>query len=345
MRDDPGLDTAKIAASLQAGYGLDLAAAHYLPIGYDLDAADYEAVAARGERYFLKVRFGPVSEPGVEVARALVDGGIDRVLAPLRTRSGGLWWPLEGYAGYTIVLYPFIEGENAKVTGLTEGQWREFGETLRAVHDSGLGERFRDRVSEEDFALPSAALVREMLALTTDTAFESRAAARFAAFWREQAARIDGMLARAEGLGAQLQDEVFELVLCHADIHAANIMAGDDGGICLIDWDGPKIAPRERDLLFVIGSRIARTVEPREEAWFFAGYGPVGIDPDALVYYRYERIIEDLGEIGKRVFLDSTMSEGVRAAAADRTLGLFSPGGDIDRAETIAFDRWPHRPT
>ncbi|MBA3274214.1 MAG: aminoglycoside phosphotransferase family protein, partial [Chloroflexia bacterium] len=90
MRDDPGLDIAKIAASLHAGYGLDVAAVHYLPIGYDLDAAVYEAVAAKGERYFLKVRFGPVSEPGLEVARALVDGGIDRVLAPLRTRSGGL---------------------------------------------------------------------------------------------------------------------------------------------------------------------------------------------------------------------------------------------------------------
>ncbi|MBA2470011.1 MAG: aminoglycoside phosphotransferase family protein [Chloroflexia bacterium] len=345
MRDDPGLDTAKIAASLQAGYGLDVAAAHYLPIGYDLDAAVYEAVAARGERYFLKVRFGPVSEPGLEVARALVDGGIDRVLAPLRTRSGGLWWPLEGSAGYTIVLYPFIEGENAMVNGMSEEQWRAFGTTLRAVHDSGLGERFRGRVSVEDFALPSAALVREMLALTTDTAFESRAAARFAAFWREQAARIDGMLARAEGLGAQLQRKTFDLVLCHADIHAANVMVGDDDRIHLIDWDGPKIAPRERDLLFVIGSRIARPVEAREEAWFFGGYGPVGIDPDALVYYRYERIIEDIGEIGKSVILDFTLSEGARSAAVDLAMELFVPSGDIDRAETIAFDRWPHRPT
>lgn len=341
MRDDPDLDIEKLVATLNAGYGLDVAAVRYLPIGYDLDAAVYEIVAASGERYFLKIRFGPVHEPGLEVARALADLGIERVLAPIPSASGQPWFPIEDTHGHTAVLYPFIPGENAKVTGLTESQWREFGATLRAVHDCGLDTRFEGTVPVENFALPSAALVREILALTGGTEFAGDAATGFAAFWREHATRIADMLHRAEALGVGLQRKTFELVLCHADIHAANIMVGDDGGICLIDWDGPKIAPRERDLLFVIGSRIALKVELWEEGWFFEGYGPVSIHADALVYYRYERIIEDIGEVGKRVFLDSAMSEGTRAAAAGRTMGLFAPGGDIDRAETVAYARWP----
>lgn len=339
MRDDPGLDTAKIAAGLLAGYGLDVADVRYLPIGYDLDAAVYEVIAVNCERYFLKIRFGPVQELGLEVARALADFGIERVLAPIPSASGQPWLPIGDTHGHTAVLYPFIPGENAKVTGLTEGQWREFGEALRAIHDSGLDTRFQDTVPVENFALPSAALVREVLALTVATAFEGNAANRFAAFWREQSARIEGMLARAEGLGLELRLKSFELVLCHADIHAANIMVGHNGQIYLIDWDGPKIAPRERDLLFVVGSRIARTVETWEEAWFFEGYGPVPIDPVGLVYYRYERIIEDIGEIGKSVFLDSTLSEGARSTAADLAMAFFAPGGDIDRAEAVAFDQ------
>ena len=125
------------------------------------------------------------------------------------------------------------------VAGMSDDQWREFGLTLQAVHSSGLAEEFRGRLPGETFALPSAALVRRILDLTETTEFENAVAAQFAAFWREHAARIDEMLARAEALGRRLQSRSFDRVLCHADIHAANILVGEDGRIWLIDWDGP----------------------------------------------------------------------------------------------------------
>jgi len=240
------------------------------------------------------------------------------------------------------VLYPYIEGENAMVAGLTRDQWREFGAALRAVHDSGLHDRFRGTVPVEDFSLPSAMLVREMLALTSGPREWTGAAADFAAFWRTEAARIEAVLARAGALGVELQRRSFELVLCHTDIHAANVMVDEDGRIHLIDWDGPKIAPRERDLLFVIGSRIARPVEPWEEAWFFEGYGRVPVDPVALAYFRYERIVEDLGEFARSVFLDPALSERLRRREADLGTGFFVPGGDIDRAEVVIYDQPTH---
>jgi spectinomycin phosphotransferase len=193
----------------------------------------------------------------------------------------------------------------------------------------------------EDFALPSANIVRQLLTIVEEKAFTSAAAARFAAFWREHASRLHSLLARAEALGRSLRSQPFELVLCHADIHVANILAGPDGQITLIDWDSPLIAPRERDLLFVVGSRIARIVEPREEDLFFEGYGPVVIDPAALVYYRYERIIEDIGEFGKSVFLDPGLSEQARAEEAELAMSFFAPGGDADVAELVPRRRWP----
>lgn len=337
MRDDPQLDIASIAATLESGFGLREAAVRYLPIGYDMAASVYEVTSEGGERYFLKVRSGPVHEPSLQVSRALIDVGIEHVLAPLRTQAGQLWFPFDGYPNYTAVLYPFVPGENAMIAGMTEDQWRTFGATLRTVHDSGLAPQFQGQLPVETFDMPSAALVRAMLVVADGAEFESPAAAGFAAFWREQSTRITQMLMCAEELGASLQAREFELVLCHADIHAANILVGDDGRIHLIDWDGPKIAPRERDLLFVIGSRIARKVERQEEAWFFDGYGPVEIDPLALIYYRYERIVDDFGEFGKSVFLDPTMSEPARQAAVDLATQFFSPGGDIDRAETVTW--------
>jgi spectinomycin phosphotransferase len=221
--------------------------------------------------------------------------------------------------------------------GMGDDQWREFGSTLQAVHSSGLADDLRDRLPVETFALPSSALVRHILDLIETTEFENPVAARFAAFWQEHSTRIDEMVARAEALGRRLQSRSFDHVLCHADIHAANILVGDDGQIHLIDWDGPMIAPRERDLLFVVGSRIARVVEPWEEEWFFAGYGPVDIDPEALIYYRYERIVQDLGEIGRSVLLDPSPSDRMRAEESRLARSFFAPGGDIDHAEAVSL--------
>jgi spectinomycin phosphotransferase len=334
MRDDPGLDLDEIAACLDAHYDLRVSCITFLPLGYDLNAAVYKVIAAERSTFFLKIRFGPVHEAGLNVPWALASRGIRNVLAPLHTRSGTLWCTCDGCS---LILYPFIAGRDAMVAGMSDDQWREFGVTLRAVHSSGLEHEFSGHLPDETFALPSAALVRRILDLTQTTEFENAVAAQFAAFWREHAARIDAVLARAEALGRRLQARSLDRVLCHADIHAANLLAGEDGRIWLIDWDGPKIAPRERDLLFVVGSIIARVVEPREEELFFAGYGPVDIDPEALIYYRYERIVEDLGEIGRSVLLDPNPSDQMRAEESRLARSFFAPGGDIDHAEVITL--------
>jgi spectinomycin phosphotransferase len=86
----------------------------------------------------------------------------------------------------------------------------------------------------------------------------------------------------------------------------------------------------------VVGSKISRAVEPEEEAMFFEGYGPAEIDRDALVYYRYGRIIEDIGEFGKSVFLDPGLDERARAEQAALVEGFFAPGGMVELAETVA---------
>jgi spectinomycin phosphotransferase len=374
MLDDPGLDTDRLRAALADCYGVVAVEIRFLPLGYDFAAAVYR-VAAADRPYFLKVRFGPPILPALAVPTALRNRGIGEVLALLPTRDGAFWAPLgdppsgDRWRGDALlVLYPWIDGRDAMTAGMTPDQWRAFGRALRAVHDSGLAPTFRDRLRTEAFDLPSAADVRRATDLLADGAVNARslasaagsgapapapagsgadagvvdspAARRFAAVWRAHAGRIAAALARAHELGRALAARPRQDVLCHGDIHAANVLVGDDGRIHLIDWDGPLLAPRERDLLFVVGSRIARRVLPEEEAAFFAGYGPVAIDPDALRFFRYERLLEDLGAFAREVLLDPAPSEQTRAEATDLVAAFFAPNGDLDAAETVVLPQF-----
>jgi spectinomycin phosphotransferase len=331
MLEDPGLDTRELAAALRMAWAREVSGFRFLP-GYDMRAASY-AVDASDGRAFLKVRFAPVAGAPLEVPRALQDAGIPNVLAPLPTVDAGLWHAMGD--GRTLVLYPFVAGRDATVAGMTADQWHTFGATLRAVHDSALAERFAGRLPTETFGLASAVLVREILGLAARPPVRSVAGERLGALLREQAAPISAVVGRAEELGSRLSGRLVERVLCHADIHAANILVADDGRILLVDWDGPMLAPRERDLLFIIGSRIARQVEPHEEAWFFEGYGEVPVDTEAIVYYRYERILEDLGEFGASVFKDPDLPEASRQSQVVLAESFFAPGGIVATAERV----------
>jgi len=328
--EDPGLDPAELAGALQVAYGIDATALSFVP-GYDLQAASYEVVTPDGS-FFLKVRFGAVEEATLDVPRALLEAGVPNILAPIRNLSSALWTPMDCRS---LTLQPFVRGQNAMGAGLTDDQWRTFGATLRALHDSGLERSFADRLPVETFSLAAAEPVRRILEAALLQTFGSPAARQLAAFCRQRAGRIGATLERAEVLGALLRARSFDLVLCHTDIHAANILVTDEGGIVLVDWDAPMIAPRERDLLFVIGSRIARRVEPHEEARFFEGYGTVEVDPQAIVYYRYERILEDIGVDAASVFGDDSQTEETRQAQVDLVMSFFAPGGMLASAEQV----------
>ena len=325
MLEDPELDRHELTAALDAGYSIQASGFRFVP-GFDMHAASYEV----DRRWFAKVRFGPVADAPLEVPRALLDAGVTNVLAPVRTLSSTLWHLMAG--GRTLVVYPFVAGRNAMAVGMSADQWRTFGNALRAVHDSGLEARFADQLPSETFALPSAAVVRSVQ--TQEPSFDSAAATRLQAVLLEQHEHIASMLARAQELGAQLRPKPFARVLCHADIHEANLLVADDGRVFLVDWDGPMLAPRERDLLFVIGGGITRKVTPQQEAWFFDGYGEVQVDREAIVYYRYERLLEDIGEIGRSVYGDD-IPETSREAQVQLLERIFESGAKVESVESV----------
>src|SRR5579872_1735936 len=148
MRQEPDLPREKIAACLSARYGLTVVSARFLPIGHDLNAFVYEVTAADDQTYFVKIRVGAVNPSSLLVPRILIEHGIPNILAPIRTRIRTLWCSLESYS---VIVYPFVRGENAKVVGLSDSQWLEFGATLKAIHAGGFASLLRGQVPLETF--------------------------------------------------------------------------------------------------------------------------------------------------------------------------------------------------
>lgn len=327
MQDEPDLDRGLIAATVASNYGLAVTDIRFLPIGYDAYASVYEVSTEGNESYFLKVRSGPFDAAALEVPRALIDHGVKNIPAPLRSSTATLSCPIDTY---WLALYPFVRGQDAADVGMSDSQWAEFGRTLRQVHDNGLTVGFSGPLRVETFQLPSVDVVREMQRVIGRMEFDSAAASQFSGFWQEKAGIIEHLLGVGQALGKTLCLREFEFVLCHSDIHAANILVGEAGEIWLVDWDAPIVAPRERDLLFIVGSKIARDVERREEELFFQGYRQWEVDRDLLRYYRLERLIEDVGEFGRSVFLDDKISEETRQSYVDLVTSFFRPGGYVD---------------
>ena len=139
------------------------------------------------------------------------------------------------------------------------------------------------------------------------------------------------MLKRADELAEQLIQQGGETVLCHTDAHPGNYLIADSGELYLVDWDNPIFAPKERDLMFFGSGMTGNPPGGQAEGWFYRGYGPVEIDQNALTYYRYERIIQDIAEFCKQILLTQVGGED-REQSYQYLVGSFSEGHEVEAA-------------
>lgn len=332
MLERPNLPDHKIIECLRQGYGLPLTAFEFLPIGNDPATWVYRATVEGGATYFVKLRKGQPYEPSVAVPRYLKDSGMAQIIEPLRTRAGELW---QGLEGFTLFVYPFVAGRSGMAAGLTDSQWVEYGAAVRRIHDTALPPALAQPLPRETF-VPQPRwcdVVKRLQTEIGEKTYDSPAERELAAFWVARRAEIGRIVARAEELGRMLQGRAAEFVLCHADIHVANLLLDETGKLYVVDWDQPMLAPKERDLVYILGAAIGQVVTgPREEALFFRGYGRTEVDAVALTYYRYEWVVQDLGSYGEQVFFNPEVSEASKQDAAEGLFVLFRPGSSVEGA-------------
>ena len=329
MLEKPDIQDESIIACLVDEYGLNVVQVAFLPLGADRNTAVYRAVTDDATPYFVKLRLGDFEDSSVALARYLRDQGIVQVVAPLATGTGQLWVILNAFK---LILYPFIQGRNGYTAGLSDRHWSEFGTSLKAVHTAEVPPELIRRIRQETYSSKWRHTAKAFLERAESDDFDDPISVKFAAFFKSRRDEIFDLVGRTERLAQSLQARSLELIVCHSDIHAGNVLIDANDSFFIVDWDNPIRAPKERDLMFVGGGLMGAGHTPQEEeSLFYQAYGETQVDPVALTYYRYERIIQDIAEYCEQI--SSTNEGGADRERSFRYLtSNFRPGGVLETA-------------
>lgn len=307
MREKINIPEEQLLVCLQEQYNLIPVTVDFLPLGHDMRAGVYRVVSEHGASYLLKAKFGSLYEPGCFVPRYLHDLGIAAVVAPLPTKNNALWTQL---GNWSFILYPFIDGDTSLMS-MTEKHWKEVGTTFRQIHQAVLPHVGFELLRKETFDLTEYAhWVRafELQHVRSEGGSVLERALRTS--WLAHQPTIHSILNSLERLAEVLRERSGPYVICHADLHPANLIRNYADHVFVIDWDDVMLAPKERDFIFVketSADGLAGTSP------FFQGYGQRQIDWIALTYYRYERVIQDVIEYAREVFFRHDLSEETKA--------------------------------
>lgn len=329
MLEKPELKDEKIINCLKTEYGLSVEKIAFLPLGADLNTAVYRVVTNDETVYFLKLRRGEFDEATVAVPKYLSDLGIKQIIPSLTTQTGQLWASL---APFKVILYPYVEGHNGFERNLSDQQWVEFGAALKRFHTADIPSAITSSIQREKFSPQWRDTVKMFLERIEAETFDEPVAVEMAAFLKIKGDETLELVKRAERFAQMLQEQPPEFILCHADIHAWNLLIDDNDAFYMVDWDTLIFAPKERDLMFVGGGLGGNGHTPREEEdLFYQGYGQTQIDPIAMAYYRYERIIEDIAVYCGQIFLSDEGGED-RKQSLEYLKSNFLPNYTIEMA-------------
>ncbi|WP_295573636.1 aminoglycoside phosphotransferase family protein [uncultured Stenotrophomonas sp.] len=316
---------------LQQSYGITANAVVPRAVGADAGASVYRVDARQG-KWWLKCRTYQV-DPTVWDSLHWLRGtlGIDEIVAPWPALTGGAsvqrW-------GLQFTLFPYIEGQSGFEAPLSRPQWSRLGEVLRRVHEARLPAKLQGALPCVQLETAALETVGRWLGEGDLPEVQDGLSRAFVSTWEQHRARIAALHAHALQLHSALQDVPADLHLCHTDLHAGNLLMGNDGGLHLIDWDGLSLAPRERDLMF-IGAAVGGRWGREKPSGFAEGYGRDLGDPRWIAWYRHWRILQDLIEF-QQVLIGTDAGERspqLRRQSLHYLGEQFAPGNVFDAAE------------
>ncbi|HEX8861124.1 MAG TPA: phosphotransferase [Actinomycetes bacterium] len=327
LEPPPDLAAEAVVRALERGYGIRVAEVEFLPIGNDPASWAYRVGTPSGRDWFLKVRAGAM--PGAVVPALLHRQGVPNVLAPLPATGGA---PAVALERFTLALYPMLDAVPGGVAGVSAAQWRQLGAAVERIHTLPVPAELARLLGRERFRPSRRELLPELERLLARPDPDDPLALELADIWHTHEKVIHALIERADRQGPWLARAGFPKGLCHGDLHTWNVLVDADQQLWIVDWDEAVLAPRERDLMFVVGGIAAGMVSPEDTRSFFQGYGEACIDPVLLAYYRCAWALQDIATTAEEALLSPQLGEVSRRKAVAGFRSLFEPGNIVDLA-------------
>ncbi|MCW8399695.1 aminoglycoside phosphotransferase family protein [Legionella sp. PATHC038] len=312
---------------LKSNYAINVEDIQSLQLGADMNALVYK-VNDSANSYFLKLKYVNHEETHMDVMKLLHDSHVKEIIFPICSVDGKL---LKQLNDFKMIVYPFIEGQNGFQHILTKNQWIKLGKTLKQIHTLSIPVALRKSLRTETYSPKWREMVKSLYSQIESDTSTNTMTIDFKKYYLKHFDSINRLVNSAEELVKLIQFDAHEYVLCHADIHAGNILMTSDESFYIIDWDDPMMAPKERDLMFIGGGVGNVWNLSAEVAYFYEGYGEVVINKTILSYYRHERIIEDIALYGLDL-LASNMSDQSKRVSLEHFKSMFERNGVVDIA-------------
>ena len=326
-----------LAAWVLRDFGLAAHSVEEVNHGADDAAQLWRVVSDVGAAYAVKLSGGGTAA-GLVVSMQLANGGVDGIPSPILTRDERLFSERDGRR---LSVVPWVSNHRALDGGMHAGHWAAFGSVLAQVHAAEVTDELirilpREDHTHEGPALAVVDLNRRLGVAETDRTEvgvpDDELADELMYRWRVASGRVSTLVTRADRLGQELRRSTARPVVCHGDPHLGNLLLDAPKRVWLIDWDDVVLAPRERDLMFVVDGVLAfAPVTAQERAWFFDGYGAVDLDARRLAYYQCVRALLDLVDPAAAV-IDGRRPRSERVDALEIVEGVLSPTGLVDIA-------------
>lgn len=138
-----------IITCLSTNYGIEDITLTFLPLGADTNASIYKAQTLDQKSYFIKLKRGHHHDISVEIVELLKSAGIREIIPPVKTIHNRTTQRIDDF---TLIVYPFVEGQNGFNRNLTNDQWTTLGKALRQVHEVEVPLPVQNQIRRETYS-------------------------------------------------------------------------------------------------------------------------------------------------------------------------------------------------